>query len=324
MQLKHCLAAFAQAAVLMAACAAPAAAADTFPSHAVTVIVPYGAGGGTDATARAVARALSEHWGQPVVVENVGGADGLIGTQKAARAAADGYTVLFSVPNLLLFKHLKAAKFDAPQQLDAVSLVAYYPVVVTASKASGVQTLADLAKKCAPGSKGNCSIGTGEQFSWLAGRAFLDAAGIEATDIPYRGNAPMVNDVLGGHVTLGIGALGPVLPHHKSGAARVLTSLEPQRIPSIPEVPTMTEAGLRAPAVGRPWYGLFAPKGMPPERLAEWEKALQVAARDKGVADSLALINAVPTFSSPKTFATQVSQDEKIFDALLAKYPLPQ
>lgn len=314
------------AAILVAACAIPAlaAAADKFPSRAVTVIVPYGAGGGTDATARAVARALSEHWGQPVVVENVGGADGLIGTQKAARADADGYTVLFSVPNLLLFKHLKSSKFDATSQLDAVSLVAYYPVVVTASKASGLQTLADLKKKCAPGAKGNCSIGTGEQFSWLAGRAFLDAAGVEATDIPYRGNAPMVNDVLGGHVMLGIGAVGPVLPHYKAGAMQVLTSLEPQRIPSVPDVPTMTEAGLSAPAVGRPWYGLFAPRGMPPERLAEWEKALQAAARDKGVADSLALINAVPTFSSAKTFAGQVSQDEKSFDALLAKYPLPQ
>lgn len=300
------------------------AVAQTFPSRPVTIVVPYNAGGGTDGTARALAKGLSQVWGQSVIVENVGGADGLIGTQKVARAQPDGYTVVISVPNLLLFKHSKNNNgFNATASLTPVSLVARYPVVLIASNASGIRTATDVQSKCrAPDAK--CAWGSGEQFSWLAGQSLLGALGVTATNVPYRGTAPVVNDVLGGHLTLGVGALASPLPHHKSGALKVVAGLGKSRSESAPDVPTLEEAGVRGVTVGEPWYGLFAPHGMSPALQVAWQKALQQVQKDVSVMAAMAVVNAVPVFSSPAEFAVQVANDEKAFDALVAKYPLPQ
>jgi tripartite-type tricarboxylate transporter receptor subunit TctC len=307
-------------------CAYNHAAADTFPSHTVTIVVPFNAGGGTDGTARALAKGLTQHWGQAVIVENAGGADGLIGTQKVARAKPDGYTLVLSVPNLLLFKHVKGGNvFNASASLTPVSLVAKYPVVVIASIKSGIRTTADLQKKCKePGSQ--CSWGSGEQFSWLAGQSVLDALGVanDVANVPYRGTAPVVNDVLGGHLTLGVGALASPLPHYRSGALRIVAGLSKTRSPTTPDVPTMEESGVRGLSVGDPWYGLFAPKGVPVEVLAAWGKALKEVQKDASVTSALDVINAQPVFSSAAEFSERVALDEKTFDALLEKYPLPK
>jgi tripartite-type tricarboxylate transporter receptor subunit TctC len=289
----------------------------------VTIVVPFAAGGGTDGTARALAKGLTQFWGQPVIVENVAGADGLIGTQKVARAVPDGYTVALSVPNLLMFKHIKADNFDAGKVLAPLSLVARYPVVLIASNKSGIRTTADLQRVCkAPDA--NCSWGSGEQFSWLAGQSVLDALGVQATSVPYRGTAPVINDVLGGHLTLGIGALASPLPHYKAGALRIVAGFADTRSASTPEVPTMAESGLRDLKVSDPWYGLFAPKGMPASAQAAWFAGLQAVQKDASVMSALAVINAEPVFSSPADFAAQVAADEKAFDGLIARHPLPQ
>ncbi len=293
-----------------------------FPNKPVTIVVPYNAGGGTDGTARAIAKGLSQVWGQPVIVENVGGADGLIGTQKVARAAADGYTVVISVPNLLLFKHSKNSNnFSATASLAPLSLVATYPVVVIASNASGIKNVADLQAKCKSGS---CSWGSGEQFSWLAGVSVLDAMGVKATNVPYRGTAPVVNDVLGGHLALGVGALASPLPHHKNGALKVVAGFAKTRPASAPDVPTLVESGVTGVSITDPWYGLFAPKGVPPAVMAAWHKGLQQLHKDASVMGALGVVNADPVLSSPEEFARQVAADEKAFDALVAVHPLPQ
>ena len=305
--------------------APPVASADEFPSHTVTIVVPFNAGGGTDGTARALAKGLGEYWKQTVIVENVSGADGLIGTQRVARAKADGYTLVMSVPNLLLFKHMhNEGQFDASAALTPVSLVASYPVVLIASNQSGIRTVADLQKKCAA-ADGACSWGSGEQFSWLAGQTMLDAMGVKnATNVPYRGTAPVVNDVLGGHVSLGVGALAAPLPHYRTGTLRIVAGLAKTRFPGTPDVPTLDEAGVHGVTIGDPWYGLFAPKGVPPALLQQWSKALKAIQTSPEVLSALNVVNAVPVFSTPAEFAAQVASDEKAFDALLLKHPLPQ
>jgi tripartite-type tricarboxylate transporter receptor subunit TctC len=311
---------------LAALCASGAAAAEDFPSHTVTIVVPYNAGGGTDGTARALAKGLTQVWGQPVIVENVGGADGLIGTQKVARAKADGYTLVLSVPNLLLFKHLKEqGAFDAGAALTPVSLVAKYPVVVIASKKSGIRSVADLQKTCRDPAA-NCSWGSGEQFSWLAGQSVLDALGVgsSVTNVPYRGTGPVVNDVLGGHLTLGVGALAAPLPHYRSGGLAIVAGLAKKRDASTPEVPTLEESGVKGLSVGDPWYGLFAPKGVPPAVLQAWGTALKAVQKDTSVLGALDVVNAQPVFSSAAEFSAQVAADQKTFDALLEKHPLPK
>ncbi len=293
-----------------------------FPNKPVTIVVPFNAGGGTDGTARAIAKGLTQLWGQSVIVENVGGADGLIGTQKVARAAPDGYTVVVSVPNLLLFKHSKNSNnFNASAALAPVSMLATYPVVVMASNASGIKTMADLQARCGAGA---CSWGSGEQFSWLAGVSVLGAAGVKATNVPYRGTGPVVNDVLGGHLALGVGAMAAPLPHHKSGGLKIVAGLADKRAPGAPDVPTLAESGVRGVSVGDPWYGMFAPKGVPPAVLAAWHKGLEQLHKDASVMGALGVINADPALSSPEAFAQRVAADEKAFDALVAVHPLPQ
>ncbi len=315
----------ASALAALALCAT-AAQAEDFPSHTVTIVVPYNAGGGTDGTARALAKGLTELWKQPVIVENLGGADGLIGTQKVARAKPDGYTLVLSVPNLLLFKHLKEqGGFDAGAALTPVSLVAKYPVVLIASKKSGIRTVADLQKTCKDPAA-NCSWGSGEQFSWLAGQSVLDALGVggSVTNVPYRGTGPVVNDVLGGHLTLGVGALAAPLPHYKTGSLAIVAGLARKRDASTPDVPTLEEAGVKGLAISDPWYGLFAPKGVPADVLATWGKALKAVQQDRSVTDALGVVNAQPVFSTAAEFSAQVASDQKTFDTLLETHPLPK
>lgn len=308
------------AALGLAALATPALA---FPDAPVTIVVPYAAGGGTDGAARAMAAALQKHWGKPVVVENVGGADGLIGTQKAARAKADGHTVVLSVPNLLLFKHMNDGGFDATRTLAPVSLVARYPVALIASKASGIGNFDDLKRVCGGG--GTCSWGSGEQFSWLAGQSVLDALGLKGVvNVPFRGTGAVVTNVLGNHVTLGFGALAAPLPHYRSGSLQVVGSFAQQRSSYAPEVPTLDEAGVKGVAIRDGWYGLFAPKDTPAPALTAWGDALKHLSSDAGVATAFDAIAAQPVFSSSGEFATQVTKDEQAFDAQLKLHPLPR
>ena len=302
-----------------------ASAAD-FPNRLVTIVVPFSAGGGVDGTARALAHGLSKLWGQTVIVENVGGADGLIGTQRVSRARPDGYTVVLSVPNLLVFKYMaEQGGYDAGAALTPVSLVASYPVVLIASKQSGIRTVADLQRSCKSASA-NCSWGSGEQFSWLAGQSILSAMGLETviTNVPYKGTGPVVNDVLGGHVTLGVGALAAPLQHYKNGTLNIVAGLGKQRDPSTPDVPTFDEAGVKGIQISEPWYGLFAPKGVPADVLAAWGKALKSIQADVSVIDSLNVVSAKPVFSSSDEFSRQVASDQKTFDALVKKFPLPK
>jgi tripartite-type tricarboxylate transporter receptor subunit TctC len=247
----------------------PARAADAaagFPDRPVRLIVPFPPGGGTDILARPVAQKLGEKWGQPVIVENRAGAGGNIGTEAAARAPADGYTLVLGTVgthaiNQSLYRHLP---YDAVRDFAAITLVANTPnvlVVNPAVPARSVQELIALAKG-RPGALNYASPGNGTP-PHLAAEIFKNMAGVSITHVPYKGSGPAMTDLLGGQVQMMIANAPVVLPYIKSGKLVGLASTSAARPAMLRDLPTLSEAGLKGYEADT-WYGLFAPAGTPP------------------------------------------------------------
>ncbi|WP_232338140.1 tripartite tricarboxylate transporter substrate binding protein [Bordetella flabilis] len=247
----------------------PAQAADAaagFPDRPVRLIVPFPPGGGTDILARPVAQKLGEKWGQPVIVENRAGAGGNIGTEAAARAPADGYTLVLGTVgthaiNQSLYKHLP---YDAVRDFAAITLVANTPNVLVlnpAVPARSVQELIALAK-ARPGALNYASPGNGTP-PHLAAEIFKSMAGVSITHVPYKGSGPAMTDLLGGQVQMMIANAPVVLPYIKSGKLIGLASTSAARPAMLRDLPTLSEAGLKGYEADT-WYGLFAPAGTPP------------------------------------------------------------
>ena len=221
---------------------------DTFPSKPVKIIVPFPPGGGTDILARPLADALSKKWGQPVIIDNRGGAGGNIGTKAAADAEPDGYTLIFGVMgthavNQSLYKD---AGFDSMKDFAAITMVANTPniLVVTPSvPANTVQELIDYAR-ANPGKLNYASPGNGSP-SHLATAIFENMAGIQLTHVPYKGSGPALTDMLGGQTQVWIANAPVVLQHIQSGKLRALATTSARRPAIAPNIPTLDEAGLK-------------------------------------------------------------------------------
>ena len=254
-------------AILLSALAALALPAwgDTFPSKPVKIIVPFPPGGGTDILARPLADALSKKWGQPVIIDNRGGAGGNIGTKAAADAEPDGYTLIFGVMgthavNQSLYKD---AGFDSMKDFAAITMVANTPniLVVTPSvPANTVQELIDYAR-ANPGKLNYASPGNGSP-SHLATAIFENMAGIQLTHVPYKGSGPALTDMLGGQTQVWIANAPVVLQHIQSGKLRALATTSARRPAIAPNIPTLDEAGLKGYEADT-WYGVFAPARTP-------------------------------------------------------------
>lgn len=292
------------------------------PSHPVTLVVPYAAGGGTDATARAVARRLQDLWRQPVVVENLGGADGLIGTRRVIDAKPDGHTLLLQVPSLLLMKYQRSLKgVDPVSRLEPVSALAMSPTAVVVSGKLPIHSLAELVAYCRkPGA--SCSAGSGENSSKLRARLFADY--FDLPDMPvisYRGTSPIVTDLVGGNVTVAFTGLTAALPLHKSGKLRIVATNGDTRAKALPDVPTSQEAGWPN-AYSVTWYGIFAPKGTPANIVKAISATLRETGKFEDVQNALELAGAEPRFSTPAEFAQQIRRDDALLSARAKKYPL--
>jgi len=244
----------------------PALGAQPYPAKPVRLIVPFAAGGSTDLLARTLATKLQESLGQTVIVDNRPGAGGNIGTEAAAKAAPDGYTLLMgtnaNAVNHSLYTNLR---FDFLRDFEPISKVCSFLFILSlhpSVPANSVAELIALAKK-RPGELTFSSAGVGTG-SHLAGELFNIMADVKLVHVPYKGNAPSVTDLLGGQVSLSFINAIVVLPHLKSGKLRGLAVSSLQRFPVMPEMPTISEAGLPDfEAVG--WNGLFAPSGTPRE-----------------------------------------------------------
>ncbi|MBB4221143.1 tripartite tricarboxylate transporter substrate binding protein [Variovorax sp. 375MFSha3.1] len=253
---------------MAAACASGLAwAADSYPVKPITLVVAYPAGGDTDALARLFAEKLSTRVGQPVVVDNRPGASGIIGSAYVSKATPDGYTLLlapstFSIAQLVL--KTNGSGYDVLNGFTPIVQTGSQPLFLVAGGNSGLSTVKD-AVAAAKGGKtlSYASPGSGSPMHIL-GEMFARASGTTLAHVPYKGVAPAINDVLGGHVPVTFITLGPVAPYIANGKLRPLAVASAQRSPLAPNVPTLAEQGYKDVEVTA-WNGLWGPRNLPPE-----------------------------------------------------------
>lgn len=278
------LAACARAAAVVAGLAcmvqAPSALADTWPSKPVTVIVPFPAGGGTDAFARPLTAQLSKQLGKQFVIDNRGGAGGTLGASLAAKAAPDGYTVFIGgAHHAIAPSFYKKLDYDIEKDFIPVTVIAQPPQVIVVNpsrvQANTLQELLDYARKN-PGKLNYGSAGNGSSHH-LAGELFKLQTKTFITHIPYKGAGPALSDLIAGQVDMMFDGLGSSAQHIRAGRIKALAVASSKRSPAFPNVPTAAEAGVPNYEVST-WYAMWVPKGTPKEivdRLyTETEKAL--------------------------------------------------
>ncbi|MDW3685167.1 tripartite tricarboxylate transporter substrate binding protein [Cupriavidus sp. CV2] len=291
------------------------------PDRPVTLVVPYSAGGGTDATARAVSKQLGVLWGQPVVVENLPGADGLIGTRRVMEAKPDGYTLLLQVPGIVVTRYTPGLKgIDPLARLDPITAISQSPAAVVASAKLPVKTLGEFVQYCKTVAK-TCSLGTGESLARISGKQLAAEAGLpNLIIVNYRGTGAIVTDMIANNVNLAFTGITAALPHYKAGTLKILATQGHKRAAALPDVPTTAEAGYPQ-FQSVTWYGLFAPKGTPAAITQGVVAALREAVKDPEVQRTIAAAGAEPVVNSPAEFAAQVRQESERLGALVKQYP---
>jgi tripartite-type tricarboxylate transporter receptor subunit TctC len=298
--------------------------AEEYPSHNITLIVPYPAGGGVDAMARVAAEKLSTALGQQVVVDNRAGGSGLVGTRAAIKSAPDGYTLFLGhTGSIAINPSLYAnAGFDPRKDFAAIGLMASMPVALLANPAVPAKTIADvvaLAKRDPEKFNiGTSAVGTG---GYLAAELFKARANLDVTIIPYKGTGQVMNDLLGGHVPVAFGVLPPALGNIQSGSLRAIAILSDKRFSLLPEVPTADETGMQGfEAVLH--YGLLAPAGTPRPILDRLNKELRALVTDPAVTQRIHAEGGDPLTSSPDEYATDIDREETKWSGLIRKLGL--
>jgi tripartite-type tricarboxylate transporter receptor subunit TctC len=311
-------------ALSMAAGAGVAIAADPYPSKPVMMIVPQAPGGTNDIVARLIAADLSQRLGQSFIVDNRPGAGGNIGTQYAARAKPDGYTILMTISSTQAISPAlyKQIPFDPIKDFEPIGLVASVPNVLVANPAFPQKTLPELiaAAKAKPNEYRFASAGNGT-LNHLLGEMLNSMAGIQLEHVPYKGVAPALNDVLGNQVPMAFASLPSALQHIKAGKLRALGVSSAKRSLVAPDIPAIGET---VPGYsGDLWVGLFAVKDTPPEVIQKLSQAVQQSLADKTVREKLAAQGAEVLSATPSQFAAILKDDivkwEKIVKASGAK-----
>jgi tripartite-type tricarboxylate transporter receptor subunit TctC len=289
-----------------------AAHAGTFPERPVHMIVAFPAGGGTDIVARLIAKRLDTRWGHPVIVENHGGAGGVLGTEMAARAPADGYTILMAtLGNLAINPHLYSMRVDPLKAFAPITNVVAVSFVLVANPGLPVKTVRDLIElaKKRPEQITYSSSGIGGA-PHLAGELFDEMAGVKLAHIPYKGSGPSFSDLLGGQVSLTFDSLIQALPYVKEGTLRPLAVLAATRSALLPDVPTLAESGVPGYNFAN-WFGLVAPAGTPADVIRKLNADVREVLADPAVRKQLAGMGVVPADSSPEQFAELIQADSR-------------
>lgn len=291
--------------------ASAALAADAYPNKPVRVIVPFAPGGSTDIIARLVTQRMAQELGQPLVVENKGGAGGAIGAAEAARAKPDGYTLSIATVSTMAVN--SACR---PDDLPYDPLKDFQPVTNFANTANVVSVnpkfpakdfksfLEELKKnpgKYSYGSSGTCGV------LHLMGESFKDATGADIVHVPYKGSGPAVADAVGGQIEIVFDNLPSSMGQIQADNLRAMAVAWPERLKSLPDVPTFKEVGF--PQVNQPvWYGLLAPAGTPMEIVNKLRDAAVVALKDPKVIEVLDQQGSAPSGNTPEEFAKEIKE----------------
>ena len=289
----------------------PLASGQSYPGKPLRLTVPFSAGGSSDVLARGVAKQLGEQVGEPVVVENRAGAGGMIALEFVAKAPADGYTLLFGTIGTngigpALYRNLA---FDPVKDLAPVSSLHTLPNVVLVNTAVPARTMAELIAlaKAHPGQITFASAGSGSA-SHLSGGLLKSATGIDILHVPYKGGGTAMPDVMSGQVSMMIETVTSALSAIRSGKVRALAVTTPERWASLPEVPTMIEAGVPGFVITS-WTGLFVPAATPASVVGRLNSELVRAARDPGYVKVMTALGVQPISSTPQEFGTFVESE---------------
>jgi tripartite-type tricarboxylate transporter receptor subunit TctC len=291
---------------------APAlAVAQEFPTKPIKLVVPFPAGGPNDIIARVVGQRMSEILKQPIVIDNRGGAGGILGTDMVAKSEPDGYTIAITSAGALAisFSLQEKVPYDSAKNLQAITLVATVPELLVAATnvpANNLKELIELAK-AKPGTVNFASSGPGS-MPHLAGEMLKIAARIDITHVPYRGAAPAVNDLLAQQVQIVFLDLPVLLPQVTAGKLKPIAVATMKRVPSLPEVPTTAEAGMPE-LQAENWYGMVAAAGTPPAIVAKLHGAAVEAMRSPDVKEKLAAQGATLVGNSPEEFGAFIKSE---------------
>ncbi|HEY3047349.1 MAG TPA: tripartite tricarboxylate transporter substrate binding protein [Polaromonas sp.] len=281
-----------------------------FPAKPIRFIVPYLPGGTTDLVARTVGQRVAEKLGQPVIIENKPGAGGNIGMDAVAKAVPDGYTIGFgAISTNALNPHLyKSMPFDPRKDFSAISLLGHSTIVLEVSPALPVKNVAEFVNhvKQKPGlNYGTAGAGTSMH---LAAAMFEQMTQTQLTHVPYKGSGPGINDMLGGHLPVMFDNLPASLPHIKAGKLRALAVAGKTRSPSLPDVPTLAEAGIAGYEVD-PWFGVFGPAGMPRAVVQALNEAFAEALAQPAIKDKLLQAGFSPRSSSADSLSALAASE---------------
>ncbi len=290
--------------------AAAVAAASDYPNKPVKLIVPYPPGGGTDVIARIVQERFQAQLGQPVVIDNRGGAAGSIGTELAAKSVADGYTVLFTLSSHTINPAIYAKlPFDTQKDFEPVAMVASLPQILVANPSFPANNVAELVAlaKAKPGTLSFATVGNGSP-GHLAGELLKLRTGTQMTHIPYRGGGPAVADVLGGQVPLLWVSIPAAAQFVKSGKLKALAVSTQKRSAAFPEVPTMQEAGVPDFEVDS-WYAVFVPAKTPRAVIDKLNRVVNTVVREPEIRDKLLAQGSEGVGGTPEDLGKVVSAE---------------
>ena len=308
---------FAAAALLTATVGAPAqhASQHAWPNKPVKILVPTAAGGTADSTARMFAQHVSKSLGQQFYVENRGGAGNTLGIDSVVRSPADGYTLLLGAATIAI-NHLiyKKLAFDVLRDLTPVTQMISVPNVLVVHPSQPMKTLADYiaAAKAAPGKIDYASAGVGSNLH-MAMELLKYRTGIEVTHVPYKGVGPALQDTLAGHVMSMVSNAASAKPHIEAGKLRALAVTSLKRAPALPDVPSISEAGVKGYEVMN-WFGLFVPAGTPKEIVDRLQSEAAAMFADPMTREMLIAEGAEPVASKPEMFADFVRDEIRKWD----------
>lgn len=303
--------------LLASAISTPMAVAADWPNRPIHFIVPFPAGGSTDVAARLVGDYLSRTLGQQIVVENKSGANGNIGIEYAAKSVPDGYTILIATDAVSSNPHVYKMDFDPLKELVPVVELSHQPIALAAHPSLGVTTLAELTAtaKQQPGLRFATGSGVGSLQAMVA-LWYAKLAGITLEQVPYRGGAPAINDLIAGHVKLGSLGTTPLIPYYKAGALRLLAQSMATRSSSLPDVPTFQEAGMSGLVVDQR-IGMFVPIGTPPEITARLNSEVNAALNNEKIRKTFADEAQEPAGGTAERYAALVHEDSDKYARLV-------
>lgn len=300
------------------------AVAQDFPSSPIRIVVPFPPGGQADTLTRLIAIEMTATLGQPVIVENRGGAGGAIGTQSVVNAQPDGYTVAYSSSGTVVVLPLTNSKlgYDPEKQLTPIGQMFEIPLMLVARKGLAANSVKELvaAAKASPGriTIGNTGIGA---LAHLVAEYVRTTLAVDLLHVPYKGDGPMQIALIGGELDLGVVAIQTAVPYLASGDMKPLAMLGAERLPSMPDVPTLAESGYRNFAAGT-FGGLHAPAGTPGPIVARLSDAMSAALTKPAVRDRILKSSSIPVGSKPDAYGERLKEERKLWGGIISRLGL--